>query len=307
MRMVLKRSAALVALLTPLVLAACSSGITSSDYNAVQAENRRLNEQVASQQARIGQLESAIKYTVESDLLFPSGSYTISPQGERLLASFTQKLAPMQQSKIIVTGYTDNAKIGPALARQGITSNEILSQKRAEAVVQYMISQGVKPELISAQGKGEADPVASNNTSAGRAQNRRVEFTLAAAKAAIPYSATVGTIQLTGGSIAAGVGYSWGSGTLTYNGHVHHFKISGLSALGVGGSSIAASGEVSNLHSLTDFNGTYRAAGVGGAIAVGGSVAGLQNERGVAMTIRSTQIGLQFQIGVGGLTVALLD
>ncbi len=193
------------------------------------------------------------------------------------------------------------------LARQGITSNEILSQKRAEAVAQFMVSQGVKPDLIAAQGKGEEDPVASNGTAAGRAQNRRVELTLVAAPAPTPYSATVGTVEFTGGSVAAGVGYSWGSGTLTYNGQVHHFKISGLSAVGVGVASVSATGEVSGLTNLADFNGTYTAGGAGGAVAIGGSVTGLKNDRGVAMTVRSTQVGLQFQIAVGGLTVTLLD
>jgi chemotaxis protein MotB len=297
----------LIALMTSLVVAGCSSGISSSDYNAVQAENQRLRDQVASQQALIGKLEGAIKYTVESDLLFPSGSYKISPSGERLLASFTQKLAPIQQSTIVVTGYTDNAKIGPALMRQGITSNEILSQKRAEAVARFMVSQGVKPDLITAKGMGEQDPIAANDTAAGRAQNRRVELTLASAPPPAQYSATVGTVEFTGGSVAAGLGYTWGSGTLTFNGQVHHFNISGLSAVGVGVASVSATGEVSNLQNLADFNGTYSVGGGGGAVAVGGALAGLQNEHGVAMTIRSTQVGLQFHLGGGGLTVTLVD
>jgi len=64
------------------------------------------------------------------------------------------------------------------LRKQGVTSNLILSQKRADNVMQYMISQGVKPDLVSAQGFGEADPVASNDTPEGKAKNRRVELTL---------------------------------------------------------------------------------------------------------------------------------
>ena len=63
--------------------------------------------------------------------------------------------------------------------RQDVTSNLILSQRRADNVMQYMISQGVKPNLVSAHGFGEADPVAPNDTSEGRAQNRRVELTVA--------------------------------------------------------------------------------------------------------------------------------
>jgi len=88
-------------------------------------------------------------------------------------------LAPTQQNKILVSGYTDNAPIGPALQRQGITSNQILSQKRAENVMEFLNSQGVKPDLISAQGFGDGNPVASNDTAQGRAQNRRVELSVA--------------------------------------------------------------------------------------------------------------------------------
>jgi chemotaxis protein MotB len=87
-------------------------------------------------------------------------------------------LAPSQQNNLLVSGYTDNAPIGEALRREDVTSNQELSQKRADAVMQFLISQGVKQDLFSAKGFGEADPVAPNNTAQGRAQNRRVELSL---------------------------------------------------------------------------------------------------------------------------------
>ena len=74
----------------------------------------------------------------------------------------------------MVSGYTDDAPIGPRLKKEGVASNQQLSQKRADAVMQFLISQGVKPQLVAAQGFGEADPVASNRTPDGRARNRRV-------------------------------------------------------------------------------------------------------------------------------------
>ena len=64
------------------------------------------------------------------------------------------------------------------LQRQGITTNQDLSQKRAEAVMQHMISQGVKKDMIEAKGWGDANPVAPNDTQEGRAMNRRVEVTV---------------------------------------------------------------------------------------------------------------------------------
>ena len=153
--------------------------VWKSDYDKLQSQNQQLQQQVASQQAQISRLAGAIKYTVNSDLLFAPGSWQMSDQGKQIIAKMASQLAPTQQNKLVVNGYTDNTPIGPALQRQGVTSNEILSQKRADAVMQFLISQGVRPELVSAHGYGEADPIASNNTAAGRAQNRRVELTLA--------------------------------------------------------------------------------------------------------------------------------
>src|SRR5262245_28952909 len=138
-----------------------------------------LKKEIDAGKVHVSRLQNAIKYTVNSDLLFRSGSWEMSSQGQEVIAKLMPQWAPSQQSKLVVTGYTDNAPVGQALQRQGITSNEVLSQKRAEAVMAYLISQGVKPDMIAARGLGEADPIASNNTAQGRAQNRRVEVTLA--------------------------------------------------------------------------------------------------------------------------------
>jgi chemotaxis protein MotB len=153
----------------------------SSAAQAAQssAELAAAKKEAAAEKAQVGRLQEAILFTVNSDLLFRSGSWEMSPQGKDLIGKLAPKLAPYQQNKLVVNGYTDNAPIQPALKREGVTSNEVLSQKRAEAVMQYLISQGVKPDMISARGFGEAKPVASNNTAKGRAQNRRVEVTLA--------------------------------------------------------------------------------------------------------------------------------
>jgi len=152
--------------------AAAQAAKSAADLAALQKE-------MDAGKVHVSRLQNAIKYTVNSDLLFRSGSWEMSPQGKDLIAKLAPKLAPYQQNKLVVNGYTDNAPIQPALKREGVTSNEVLSQKRAEAVMQYLISQGVKPDMISARGFGEAKPIAANNTAKGRAQNRRVEVTLA--------------------------------------------------------------------------------------------------------------------------------
>ena len=165
-----------VSLLSTTLLTGC---VWKSDYDALQAQNQQLQSQLSASQQQVSRLLGAIKYVANSDLLFASGSWQLRPQGQQIIAGFAQKLAPTQQHHLLVSGYTDNAPIGPELRRQGVTSNQDLSQKRADAVMQFLISQGVDPTLVSARGYGEADPVASNDTPAGRAQNRRVELSLA--------------------------------------------------------------------------------------------------------------------------------
>jgi chemotaxis protein MotB len=182
----LKRGALVFPLMAPFFLSGCT-WLWQSDYDALKAQNQQLQQQVTTQsaeiatdKAQISRLQGAIKYTVNSDQLFAPGSWQMSSQGKQIIAKMATQLAPTQQNKIMVNGYTDNAPIGPELQRQGITSNQVLSQKRAEAVMQYLISQGLKPNLVSAQGYGDTNPVASNDTAQGRAKNRRVELTLAA-------------------------------------------------------------------------------------------------------------------------------
>jgi len=109
---------------------------------------------------------------------FRSGPSAV-PQAAQTIAEMAPILAPFQQTKIIVIGYTDNVPIGPELQQQGVTSNQQLSLMRAQTVANFLVSQGVNPNLVSAQGLGDADPVAPNDTPQGRAQNRRVELTLA--------------------------------------------------------------------------------------------------------------------------------
>ena len=204
----LTRSALLLLCVVAVLLAGCVSqgkydalegqyNALQGQYNDLQGQYQKLQQASAAQAAQssadiaalkkeidagkvhVSRLQNAIKYTVNSDLLFRSGSWEMSKEGQEVIAKLVPQLAPFQQAKLVVNGYTDNAPVGRALQRQGVTSNEVLSQKRAEAVMAYLTAHGVKPDMISARGLGEADPVASNSTAQGRAQNRRVEVTLA--------------------------------------------------------------------------------------------------------------------------------
>ncbi|MGE0226405.1 MAG: OmpA family protein, partial [Acetobacteraceae bacterium] len=81
-------------------------------------------------------------------------------------------------TRVVVEGYTDNVPVGEDLRRQGITSNLDLSSRRADNVADYLTRHGVPSGLVSAQGHGDASPVAPNTTPEGRSQNRRIEVTL---------------------------------------------------------------------------------------------------------------------------------
>ena len=181
------KRAILFAAVAALIAAGCVSQKTyneSLDRNAqlekeYQELNATMSSEVSSRNVHIERLQDAIKVSVNSELLFPSGGWEMPDSAKTSIAKIAKVLAPKQKSKIDVNGYTDTTPIGPGLAKKGVTTNQILSQKRADTVREYMISQGVKPELVSAHGYGEASPVAPNDTAEGRAQNRRVELTIA--------------------------------------------------------------------------------------------------------------------------------
>jgi chemotaxis protein MotB len=164
--------------------------VSQQKYDESQQKNAELDAQykqlegsmgaeIAAHELRLSRMQDAIKVSLNDDLLFPSGGSDMSEGAKSSVSKVAAILAPHQKNKIQVNGYTDSTPIGPGLAQQGITTNLILSQKRADSVMQFMISQGVKPDLVSAHGFGEANPVASNDTPEGRAQNRRVELTVA--------------------------------------------------------------------------------------------------------------------------------
>jgi chemotaxis protein MotB len=118
-----------------------------------------------------------ITLTSSADYLYPSGGYELRP-GAPALTKMVPIFQTFQHTTITVIGYTDNTPVGPQLQRMGISSNTDLSLKRASQVVAFFQSQGVNPGLLNAQGYGEADPVAPNDTVEGRARNRRVAIVL---------------------------------------------------------------------------------------------------------------------------------
>lgn len=113
------------------------------------------------------------------------------------------------------------------------------------------------------------------------------------------------TIELSGGAVAVGIGYSWGKGSVTYLGARHALKINGLSIVDVGASGYTASGSVYHLKKLSDIEGTYTAAEAGATVAGGASAIVMQNDKGVVIKMTSTREGLQFSLAPNGLSISL--
>ena len=113
------------------------------------------------------------------------------------------------------------------------------------------------------------------------------------------------TIKLKGGSVAAGIGYSWGSGTLTYQGKEYPVSVNGLSLGKVGISGRSATGEVYHLNKIEDFNGHYNAGSAGLTIAGGASATAMKNQNGVSVVVTSTSRGADVTIAGGGVDMRL--
>ena len=113
------------------------------------------------------------------------------------------------------------------------------------------------------------------------------------------------TVKLSEGSVAVGIGWSWGKGVLTYKGKTYPFKVEGLSVGEVGVTKAEASGNVFTLKKVEDFSGIYRAAGVGGTAVKGGEATALQNENGVVIELKSATKGASLKLALEGLKLAL--
>jgi hypothetical protein len=140
-------------------------------------------------------------------------------------------------------------------------------------------------------------------------QRKRVLLSLAVAAvlllASSPGYAQEGRVSIEITGVAAGIGFSWGSGVLTYGGQNYSFRVDGLSVGDVGIAKVTAIGRVYNLKRVSDFGGNYAAIGAGAAVAGGAAALTMQNQRGVVMDLTATQAGVKFNLGPQGLTISL--
>ena len=110
----------------------------------------------------------AIKVTFESGILFATNQSTLNAASQNSLTSFATSLKNNPDTDVLIYGHTDSTGSDAI--------NNPLSEKRAQAVQNFLSSKGVGSSRLSSQGFGSTQPVADNTTAAGKAQNRRVEI-----------------------------------------------------------------------------------------------------------------------------------
>jgi len=172
-------------------LSAAQADADQSRLTAQQAETDK-----AAMRARLSAQLNSILQTRDSarglivsmsDVLFDTGKYSLKPGAREKLAKVAGILLAYPGLNIEVGGYTDN--VG------GDDMNQKLSENRAGSVRDYLVQQGVLTDSVSARGFGNTLPVASNDNSSGRQQNRRVELLVSGEAIGQPVNATTGSLQ----------------------------------------------------------------------------------------------------------------
>jgi len=128
-------------------------------------------EGILAEQDRLKREQEKLDVTLSSDILFSSGSANLYPGGRDKLRQFAGVLNRYPRTTLQITGHTDS--------RGTEQSNDELSRRRAQAVADELIADGVSANRITTRGVGASQPMATNDTAEGRAQNRRVDIVVA--------------------------------------------------------------------------------------------------------------------------------
>ncbi len=118
-----------------------------------------------------------VPFVIPANALFDTAKWNIRPQGKNQLANLAKQIKEAAKLGKIKT-VTGVKVVGHTDSRGSDAYNQGLSEKRAASVAQFLVSQGIPANIISAFGQGESNPVASNATKEGRQQNRRVDITV---------------------------------------------------------------------------------------------------------------------------------
>ena len=139
-----------------------------------------LSSEVQKGQLQVKQYQNMLSVDLAEQIFFDSGKATLKPGGKDVLKKVGDALKGYENKIIRVVGHTDNVPVAKSL--QGtFPTNWELSVARATNVVRYLQEVGVPPERMVASGRGEYDPVATNDTPEGRQKNRRIEISFRSA------------------------------------------------------------------------------------------------------------------------------
>jgi outer membrane protein OmpA-like peptidoglycan-associated protein len=150
------------------ILLAARSREAQNAQNQAASANAQLaqtQQQLADLQAK--QTDRGVVVTL-GDVLFDTGQATLEPGADRSLDRLASYMSAHPQTKVLIEGHTDSVGSDEY--------NDALSQRRADAVAKGLIARGVSPDDVRPIGRGKNYPVATNDTPAGRQQNRRVEI-----------------------------------------------------------------------------------------------------------------------------------
>jgi len=126
----------------------------------------------AIENAKVERVEEGIKVTFESGILFGFDSYTLTPESQQSVMELADILNKYPETNLVIEGHTDN--------RGSASYNQGLSERRANAVTNYLKMKGVSGDRLTTIGLGLNNPVDTNETDEGRARNRRVEIGIVA-------------------------------------------------------------------------------------------------------------------------------
>lgn len=142
--------------------------------NQMDQQAKAIKQTVAG--ATVERVGEGIQVTFASGLLFDLNSEQILPTAATNLHNLAVSLNQYPNTDVLIVGHTD--------ASGTVDYNQALSERRAQSASDFLVSQGVQASRLRTAGRGEMEPVASNNTDAGRARNRRVEVAIFANAAA---------------------------------------------------------------------------------------------------------------------------
>lgn len=131
-----------------------------------------LDEQLAD--AEVERVGEGIKITFDSGLLFDFDSSTLQANAEQNLAEFASSMNEFEETDILIVGHTD--------AKGSDSYNQALSERRSSSAANFLSQEGISATRMQIAGKGETEPVATNETAEGRSQNRRVEIAVFASE-----------------------------------------------------------------------------------------------------------------------------